>query len=239
MLKSLFASALFAGVAAGLLAALLQLSLLVPLIVEAELYETGAKTHFAGTGEGAAAGADGHAHDHAGAAGEAGGGLLRHAQTAMFTVLTMCGFGLLLAAGFALAERAGLDRITLGKGALWGLGGFAALQLLPAIGLAPELPGASAAGLGARQLWWLFAVAGSVAGLAALFYAPGAWRLAGVALIALPHLVGAPHPEMLEGVAPPELSALFASRALGVGAAAWLALGAAAGWLWSRQRAGV
>ena len=50
MLKSLFASALFAGVAAGLLAALLQMALLVPLIAEAELYETGEKTHFGEAG---------------------------------------------------------------------------------------------------------------------------------------------------------------------------------------------
>ncbi len=236
MLKSLFAGGLFAGVAAGLLAALLQQALLVPLIAEAELYETGAKAHFAGA---AGAAHDHDAHDHVSAAedGAAAGPLARHLQTVGFTLLAMCGFGLLLTAGFALAERAGIDRITLARGALWGLGGFAAFQLLPALGLAPELPGASAAGVAARQGWWLMTAAASAAGLAALVYAPGGWKAAGLALIALPHLLGAPHPESFEGVVPPELSALFASRALGVGAVVWLALGAAAGWIWSRRAA--
>ncbi len=46
MLKSLLASALFAGLIAGLFAAGLQQAFLVPLITEAELYETGAVIHF-------------------------------------------------------------------------------------------------------------------------------------------------------------------------------------------------
>lgn len=228
MLKSLFASALFAGVAAGLLAALLQMALLVPLIAEAELYETGVKTHFGEAGE---------AHDHTAGdhAHEDEGGALRHVQTALFTMLAMCGFGLLLTVGFALVERFGLDRITLAKGAIWGLAGFAAFQLLPAIGLPPELPGASSAPLEARQFWWLITGAASILGIALAVYGAMAWKLAGVALIALPHLIGAPHPEDFAGLTPPELSALFAARALGVGAASWLALGAVAGLLWSRR----
>jgi cobalt transporter subunit CbtA len=227
MLKSLFASALFAGVAAGLLAALLQMALLVPLIAEAELYETGEKTHFAEAGPA-------HGHD---AGDHEEGGALRHVQTVLFTMLAMCGFGLLLIAGFALAERLELDRITLAKGALWGLAGFAAFQLLPAIGLAPELPGASAAPLEQRQIWWLLTVVASAMGITGAVYGGWVWKLAGLALIALPHLIGAPHPEAFFGSVPPELSALFAARALGVGAASWLALGAAAGWLWARNGA--
>jgi len=56
-------------------------------------------------------------------------------------------------------------------------------------------------------------------------------------MIAAPHLVGAPHPEVFEGVVPPELSALFAARVLAVGAFGWAALGALAGHFWSRKSA--
>jgi cobalt transporter subunit CbtA len=237
MLKSLFASALFAGVAAGLLAAVMQMALLVPLIAEAELYETGEKTHFGEVGP-----AHDHAagdHDHAAADHDrdAEGDVLRHIQTVLFTVLAMCGFGLLLTAGFGVAERFGLDRITLAKGAIWGLAGFAAFQLLPGLGLAPELPGASSAPLEERQAWWLATVAASAAGIALGIYGGMMWKLAGLALIVAPHLLGAPHPEQFFGRVPPELSALFATRSLGVGAASWLTLGAVAGLFWSRRDA--
>ena len=58
-----------------------------------------------------------------------------------------------------------------------------------------------------------------------------------IVLIALPHLIAAPHPEAFAGVAPPEMAALFAARALGVGAIAWALLGGTAGWFWQRQAA--
>ena len=62
MLKVLLASALFAGLIAGLFAAGLQQAFLVPLIAEAELYETGTIIHFGGAEE-AAHGAEA-THEH-------------------------------------------------------------------------------------------------------------------------------------------------------------------------------
>ena len=58
-----------------------------------------------------------------------------------------------------------------------------------------------------------------------------------VALLAAPHLIGAPEPETFTGPVPPELAALFAARALGVGLAAWVCLGALAGYFWQRENA--
>ena len=232
MLKSLLASALFAGLVAGLFGAALQLLLVVPLIHEAELYESGALTHFAGAEAGAHAHADGDAHAHA----EADGGLWRAVLTVLTMVLTFCGFGLLLVAAFALAERTGLTRLEFRRGVLWGLGGFAAFQLMPAMGLPPELPGAGAAALEARQLWWLLTVAATAAGLWLVAFHGWGAGAAGIALILLPHLVGAPMPDGHEGVAPPELAGLFAARALGVGAVTWLLLGGLAGHFWARER---
>lgn len=241
MLKSLLASALFAGLIAGLFSAALQLVHVVPLIHEAELYESGEIAHFGGApaaGGGHDHGSHDHeAHDH-GAAGHGEGFDLRRAGlTTLFMILTFCGFALILVAGFALAERAGLTRVDARKGLLWGLAGFAAVQLAPAAGLAPELPGSGAAALEARQLWWLFAAVATAAGLALIAFGRGAPALAGgAALIVLPHLIGAPHPDGYAGVTPPELAALFAARTLAAGLVAWAALGALAGHFWSRER---
>jgi predicted cobalt transporter CbtA len=58
---------------------------------------------------------------------------------------------------------------------------------------------------------------------------------AAVALLLAPHLIGAPHPETFAGPVPPELAALFATRALGVGLAAWALLGTLAGYFWARE----
>lgn len=232
MLKSLLASALFAGLIAGLFAAGLQQAFLVPLITEAELYETGAVTHFA------VAEAAGHSHgaeaDHA-HGGEAGGDLTRHLLTVLMTVVATCGFALVLVAAFALAERFGLARVDFRTGLLFGLAGFAATQLMPALGLSPELPGAAAGGLLERQIWWIATVLGTAGGIALIAWGGTAAKVAGAVLIAAPHLVGAPHPEAFEGVVPPELSALFAARVLAVGALAWAALGTLAGHFWSRE----
>ena len=229
MLKTLLASALFAGLIAGLFAAGLQQALLVPLIAEAELYETGALIHFGAEiiESGAAAG-----HEIV-----AGTDLARSLLTVLTTVLATCGFGLILVAGFALAERMKLTRIDLRTGLLFGLGGFASIQLLPSMGLSPELPGAAAGELAQRQLWWLATVAGTAIGIALIAWGNTAAKIAGAVLIAAPHLVGAPHPHEFEGVVPPELSALFAARVLVVGALGWAALGALAGHFWSREAA--
>lgn len=120
---------------------------------------------------------------------------------------------------------------------MFGLAGFAATQLMPAMGLAPELPGAAAGELSARQVWWLATVAATLAGLALIVWGGTAAKVSGAILIAVPHVWGAPHPHEFAGVVPPELSALFAARALAVGALAWAALGALAGHFWSREAA--
>ncbi|WP_255014470.1 CbtA family protein [Roseovarius sp. M141] len=65
------------------------------------------------------------------------------------------------------------------------------------------------------------------------------WALRGLAvvLLAAPHLIGAPEPDSFSGTVPPEIAALFAARAAGVGLAAWVLLGAFAGYFWRREEA--
>lgn len=239
MLKNMVASALFAGVCAGLIAALLQFWLVQPVLLHAEEYESGALVHFGGVT--AEADHDHSSHDHGDGAAEDEGEdpspLVRNGLSVLFSMLVYAGYGLVLVAAMALANRQGVA-VDARKGILWGIAGYVAAQLSPAMGLAPELPGSAAADVLPRQVWWFSTAVVTAAGLWLLAFGKGwaQWGL-GVLLIAMPHIIGAPQPEALAGVAPPELAGEFAARALGTGLAAWAVLGAAAGYFWPRQQA--
>lgn len=231
MLKKIIACALFAGFTAGLIAAALQQVLVIPVLLEAELYESGELVHFGGHGESGS----NLTHDHAAHEHGEDEPTDRALMTWLSTTATTIGFALIIAAAMALAERAG-HAITVRAGLLWGAGAFIAFHFMPAIGLPPELPGNAAADLSGRQLWWALAAGATGLGLACLAFGKnwGYWS-AGIAAIALPHLLGAPHPEQLSGVVPPEIAGLFASRALGVGLISFVALGGFLGYFWSND----
>jgi len=113
---------------------------------------------------------------------------------------------------------------------LWGVAGYLVFFVAPALGLPPELPGTEAAPLRDRQVWWTATVIFSAAGLGfAAFGKSIAVRALGLALIAAPHIVGAPVPAVHGGTAPPELVRAFTRAAYLANAAFWLALGALAG----------
>ena len=221
MLMRIVGCALVAGGIAGGVGALLQQALVVPLILDAEVYEAGAAV--------AHVHADGMAHVHGAAAAGAG----RVLTTVVMTVAVKVGFALLLLAAFHARDA----RPSLREGLGWGVAGFVAFMLAPAAGLAPELPGSAAGPLAARQLWWAATAVSAAGALWLIAFVQAPWAAAGaIALLALPHLVGAPHAEPA-GAAPSELAAAFAARALAVGLAGWAVLGAACAWAWSRQYA--
>ncbi len=237
MTTKLFTSALFAGLLAGLIAVLLQFTFVESLILEAEDYESGAKVHFAGgapepviSTETAAAGVADHPAE------EPDQGLFSRFALAFSAVfISYVGWALLLVAGLAIAARFG-HRITLQTGLLWGVAGFASVNLVPGIGLSPELPGIPAADLGARQLWWVLTVIATAAALALFAYGRKPVLVGlGVVLLLAPLLYGAPKLEGFAGIVPPELSAEFVSRSLAEAMAAWVALGLAAAWFWNRK----
>ena len=224
MFKHLTTSALFAGLAAGALAALLHVTFLAPLLLEGELYETGERVHFAA----------GSAQSMAGAP-DIWGHIPRHIGTFAADMVTFTGFAFVLVALFALVERGG-HQIEARHGVLWGAAGFVAVQLAPAFGLPPELPGTISADLGLRQLWWTGTIAATAGALGLFAFGRGpAAMAAGVVLLVAPHLIGAPHLDTYFGAAPPELAAHFVSRSLAVSAACWAVLGIVATRLWARR----
>jgi len=211
--------ALIAGLLAGLVFTAFTLPWGTPLILEAEKYEE------------APVDDHGHAEHHAHEEWAPQDGLERDLYTALSAVLMGMGYGLVLTALMALAGAGGLRR-----GLIWGLGGYLAVWLLPALGLPPELPGMQAADLFARQSWWLFTAIASAGGLALLVRSRAwGWRLAGVALLLLPHLVGAPQPPVHASPVPAELLQRFWLASAVTNLAFWLTLGAVAGHLLGKR----
>ena len=222
MFTRIVTSALFAGAAAGLIAALLQLYFVQPVLLHAELYETGALVHFGGDAV--------SAHQDVG-----GIDPLRDGLSILFTMLVYTGYALILIAAMAFAENRG-HVVTARNGIIWGIAGFVIVHFAPGFTLAPEVPGVAAADVYERQIWWFATVA--TAALAVWLIAFGrnwlAWGAAVVLLLA-PHVIGAPEPDQFSGPVPTELGALFAARAFGIGAVAWVLPGLFAGHFWRRE----
>ena len=244
-------AALVAGLFVGVVMTPVQYARVVPLIVHAEQYEDGghgiepAHHHDAGLVSSAHAHSAGAvfdpqggrvilAHSTAGTDGEEEGAALfesRALGTLTANIVTGGGFALMLAAVALLAGR----RITVRNGALWGLAGFAAVSLAPALGLPPELPAMPAADLSARQAWWIMTVGLTAVGLYCLLLRKEPMlRAGGIALLVVPHLFAAPHPADLSSPIPPTLAAEFAVASLATGAIFWVLIGLAVGFAMER-----
>jgi cobalt transporter subunit CbtA len=244
MIQKMLTSALVAGCAAWLLAALLHFAFVQDYILLGEEYETGAAVHYAGvapqTGDHAAedpahshdTATEDHSHDES---GEDPSTFTRNFWTVVFAGVVYAAYAMILVAGFGLARTYGRV-ITAREGLLWGIAGFATFQLAPAMGLAPELPGTLAADLGARQVWWWGTALSTAIALGLIGYGRGlVTTVLAVALLAAPHIIGAPELEGFSGVAPPEVAAAFSARVLGVGLAVWALMGWVAGYVWAKD----
>ncbi len=221
-MRHILVTALVAGCIAGLLFFAVQHAKLTPLILAAEVYESGAAEHQPNSLGGA---------EHASPAWEPSSGLERTAFTALADIIVGVGYALLLVGAIALRG----SPVDVSRGMAWGAAGYAVFSLAPALGLPPELPGSHAADLLARQEWWLGTVAATACGSALLaFSRPVLLKVVGAVVLALPHLIGAPHPHEIGGPVPPELAAEFAAASLATSALFWLVLGGLSGGIYAR-----
>lgn len=245
MIRHFLATVLLAGLLAGLVATGLQQVTTAPLIQRAEQFEAASASaphenlHKA-EADAPASHARAHSHSDNSAARAPADGAARLFFTALANVIAGIGFAFLLVAAFMIRG----ERTSGRTGILWGLAGFAVFTLAPSFGLPPELPTMSAAGLFARQTWWIATAAATAAGLW-LLVLPGATlvqrvgkpvlAMFGIAVIALPHIVGAPHPPTGSTQVPPELAAQFTVASIGSSAVFWVCLGWLAGTLYRRR----
>ncbi len=235
MIRKVLASALLSGLLAGFLITVIQEFTTTPIILHAEEFEGGGEADHAFLSDLYEGGtfilAHGdEAHGDEGAWGPQDG-IERSFYTLLTNLLTGVAFALLLVAGFVLAGKP----VDARRGVMWGMAGFATFAIAPSLGLPPEVPGAMAAELGARQVWWLFAAVATGAGLWLLVLGNQWWmRAVGIVLIALPHVVGAPQPAQIGGAVPPELAGHFVAASLVTAFVFWAALGWLAGRLFER-----
>ena len=207
-------AALLAGALAGVVGFALHMWQTTPLILHAEIYEHG-----------------GTATNEAIARMWQADGIERHAFSLLAQVVTAVGFAFMLVGAMALSGR----QVSMQTGIVWGLCGYGALYMAPALGMAPELPGMVAAELGERQAWWLGTALVSAGALTMIFFAKGAiFKVIAALLLVLPHAYGAPHPVMEPGNVPAELAAQFAVASMVVTALFWMALGAFGGYFYER-----
>jgi cobalt transporter subunit CbtA len=241
LFRNIVFTAVIAGLLSGLLMTVMQSFSTVPLILQAETYENAG-------GEGAG---HSHSHDAAPAAGATApavadhhhdeeawtpsDGFERFIYTAAADILSAIGFALVT---IAIAEALGGFGGWRG-GLMFGIAGFLTVSLAPGLGLPPELPGMPAAELGPRQVWWISTAICTAAGLGLLAFTRSA-LLAGLAIVLLvaPHLVGAPLPPSHETAVPIELHARFVNAVYATNLVFWAVLGALAGMIRQRLRAG-
>ena len=204
-------SAALAGLIVGVVISMAQFFGTVPLIQQSEVYERkaapatppAAHAH-AGAAQDQATTPD-KAHSHE-SEWEPEEGLQRNAFTVGANILTAIGFALLLTGVYAIRGR----QVTWREGLLWGLAGFVVFTAAPGLGLPPELPGMPVAPLTARQTWWIATAAATAGGLCLLAFRTTAWAaVLGLALIALPHLIGAPLAPEAHSEVPAALSHRF------------------------------
>jgi cobalt transporter subunit CbtA len=244
LFRSIVFLAALVGLAAGLTLTAVQQFGTQPLIVKAEIFENAKAAKAAEPHDHAAMGEHDHAaltakeeaaaeHDH-GDGWAPADGAERFGWTLVANVVAGIGFALLLVAASEL--KGGLTSWR--EGLLWGLAGFAAFTLAPSIGLPPEAPGVEGAPLMDRQIWWIATAVATAAGIALIAYGRSALAaLGGLALIAAPHIVGAPQPSEPPAI-PHDLAHDFVVAVIVTGFVFWATLGTLAGLLRGRFASG-
>lgn len=229
MITRVLLAAIIAGMIAGAVAASIQMWRVTPLIIAAEVYESQPDTSAAHSHGATEKGAHQHVHDADVWAPE--DGLERTAYTFLTNLIMGVAFAFVLAAAVMFSGRT----ITIQNGFVWGGVGFLVFTLAPAVGMAPELPGMPTADLIARQTWWWGTAIATASGIAVIVLAkPLAVKALGTVPIALPHIIGAPHPESHDSAVPATLAADFAANSLATMMLFWIVLGVSMGWAMSR-----
>jgi cobalt transporter subunit CbtA len=227
--RAIVLSSLVAGFVVGAIVTVIQQFGTVPLILRAEVFEKAAEHHrhdaASDTPQGAIAGHSHAEHQHDAGAWEPQDGWERNGYTAAANILTAIGFAMLLAAIFAL-RNGNAGSASWHEGMIWGLAGFAVFTLAPGLGLPPELPGVPAAPLLSRQIWWALAAASTAGGLGLIFLRRSMpASIAGLILVLLPCVIGAPELEQVETNIPTSLSHQFVVAVTLTSLVFWFMLG--------------
>lgn len=236
-------AAMLVGAISGLLYTGVQHIQVIPIIQVAETYEDnpgGPAAPPATVQKQEPAAHAHHAHDSA-TTWEPAEGLERTTYTWLTNTLTSIGLAMVLVALMTATRRSGsLSDMTWMQGLAWGLAGYGAFFVAPALGLPPEIPGTASPALEDRQLWWIMAVVLTATGLLGAAFLKSPWRWAALLLLVVPHLIGAPHLDPGDShfpTHPPAVAAeltqltwRFVGATALANAALWLSLGLTSVW---------
>ena len=158
-------------------------------------------------------------------------GMERLAYTGLANIMAGVAFALILSAVVLVLNQT----MTVKSGLAWGIAGFMVFVLAPNFGLPPELPGMQSAEsdaapdmvdcdccLHCNRAWYFCLQAGL------------GWIIAGLILVVLPHLYGAPQPLSHEFAVPAHLAAEFVMATLVTSLVYWLFLGGLLGLFFGR-----
>jgi len=220
MLRSILFAAIITGTLTGILLTGIQHLQVIPLIQQAEHYESGGTSSQI------------QQHDHVGTehdnlAHNNSKTLERHLFTLLANILAAISFALLLASAITLSKHSGWY-----KGLFWGIAGYLCFFVAPALGLSPKLPGTLGAPLYDQQLWWVATVTATAIGLGLLVFAKHILlKSLGLVFLAMPHVIGAPLPSQAYSAAPEQLRSEFIIATALANAGFWIILGALSGYL--------
>lgn len=211
-IKNIILTAAVSGLLAGLLLTIIQHFFVMPSLFEAEIFE------HAATEISSPITTENHEMEE----WQPEDGIERTIYTALANISMAFSFAMLLGAAILVSGKQ-TNWLT---GGIWGIAGYLVFFVAPALGLPPEVPGAEAAALKDRQLWWLATVLATAIGLALLVF-PGNWLLkaSGLLILISPHLIGAPQPEVHASAAPQSIVKSFINAAIIANLIFWLALG--------------
>jgi cobalt transporter subunit CbtA len=229
MLNRVLLIGLIAGLVSGVSAALVQLQLVQPLIVQAESVEAMPRQ----VPQGHIHVGEATTHAHVDVEEPSDDPVTRRLSTALAVICTAIGYGLMASSVMSLLKVKGLN-----AGLAVGIAGFLSVQLLPALGVAPQPPGLPPYDVHLRQLWWasaaLSAVVASSLALQGFRRRRVGLGVAAVILLLTPHLVR----PWLEAMGPaPQLEDLltpFVLASATMTSTLWLTLGLTAGVLHAR-----
>jgi cobalt transporter subunit CbtA len=214
-------AAIFIGLLSGFVMTAVQQWRVVPLIIAAEAFENGApaehnhaavKSNLSWVSE-----AQAHVTNETNRPFD----MPRLGGTLVANLVTGSGFALLLFGFSTLVGKPVRTQTAL----TWAACAWLSVHFFPAVGLPPELPGFPEVDLQARQIWWVATVGLSAAGITAIALKDSmAFKLAGMALIVIPHVFGAPQPSDISSALPAYYAAAYAVAALTASLISWLVI---------------
>ena len=175
--RNLVLSAFAIAIVAGVMLSVYQAFFITPIIVGSEVYEVVESVSHHQTEEGEVWAPE--------------DGVERHSWNFASNFLLCFAYALILLS--AMSVKTSVNTV---KGIFWGGAAYLTVFVAPALGLPPEIPGMEAAQLEGRQAWWLLTVILTALSMWLITFQNKMYKVLGVILLIIPHILGAPQPEM-------------------------------------------